>query len=41
MPAAFGLLAARAGLESIFPAIAAFTVLLLILSMRLDRVTTA
>ena len=41
MPAAFGLLAARAGLESIFPAIAAFAVLLLILSMRLDRVTTA
>lgn len=39
MPAAFGVLAAKAGLESIFPAIAAFTVLLLILSMRLDRVT--
>jgi hypothetical protein len=40
MPAAFGVLAANAGLESIFPTIAAFTVLLLVLSVRLDRVTS-
>jgi fucose permease len=40
MPAAFGVLAAKAGLESIFPTVAAFTVLLLVLSVRLDRVTS-
>lgn len=40
MPALFGLLAARLGLEAVFPAIACFVVLLLVLSIRLDRVTS-
>jgi MFS family permease len=39
MPAAFGLLAARAGLESVFPVVAAFALALLLLSVRLNRVT--
>jgi fucose permease len=40
MPAAFGVLAARFGLEAVFPTIGGFTVLLLILSVRLDSVTS-
>ncbi len=40
IPAAFGLLAARLGLEAVFPAIACFVVLLLVLSIRLDRATS-
>jgi fucose permease len=41
IPAAFGLLAARLGLEAVFPTIAGFIVLLLVLSIRLDRATSA
>ena len=37
----FGLLAARFGLEAVFPTIAGFIVLLLVLSVRLDQVTSA
>lgn len=40
LPAAFGVLAARLGLEAVFPAIACFIVLLLALSIQLDRVTS-
>ncbi len=40
IPAAFGILAAHAGLEAVFPAIACFIVLLLVLSIRLDNVTS-
>lgn len=40
MPALFGVLAARLGLEAVFPAIACFVVALLILSIRLDQVTS-
>lgn len=39
MPAVFGLLAARLGLEAVLPVIAGFVVLLLVLAIRLDRVT--
>lgn len=41
IPAGFGLLAARFGLEAVFPTIAGFIVLLLVLSVRLDQVTSA
>jgi MFS family permease len=40
IPAAFGLLAAWLGLEAVFPAIAAIVVLLLVLSIRLDKATS-
>ena len=40
IPAAFGVLAAHAGLEAVFPAIAGFIVLLLVLSVQLDKVTS-
>ena len=39
MPAAFGVLAARLGLEAVFPAIAGCAVVLLYLAARLDAVT--
>jgi nitrate/nitrite transporter NarK len=39
MPAAFGVLAAGFGLEAVFPVIGGFAVVLLILSIRLDRAT--
>ena len=39
LPAAFGVLAARLGLEAVFPAIACFIVAMLVLSIQLDRVT--
>lgn len=41
IPAIFGVLAAAFGLEVIFPAIACFVVLLLVLSIQLDKVTAA
>ena len=41
IPAALGLLAARLGLEAVFPTIAGFIVLLLVLSIRLDRATSS
>lgn len=40
MPAAFGVLAAGFGLEAVFPVIGGFAVALLILSIRLDSVTS-
>ena len=40
IPAAFGVLAAYAGLEAVFPTIACFVVVLLVLSIQLDRVTS-
>ena len=40
MPAAFGVLAAGFGLEAVFPTIGGFAVLLLVLSVRLDSVTS-
>lgn len=39
MPAAFGLLAARAGLELVFPVVGLFALSLLLLGVRLNRVT--
>ena len=41
IPAGFGVLAARFGLEAVFPTIAGFIVLLLVLCIRLDRMTSA
>ena len=40
IPAAFGVLAARLGLEAVFPAVSFFIVLMLLLSIQLDRVTS-
>ena len=40
MPAIFGVIAARFGLEAVFPVVAFFAVLLLVLSIRLDKVTS-
>lgn len=41
IPAVFGVLAARFGLETVFPTIAGFIVLMLVLSIRLDRATAS